>query len=125
MVTRLNLLRSKLARLRHVRSRIRASTIAATIVSALGASLLILFAIDVLFDLRAAERAIVIALAVAAAAWIIWRFCRPLFGIRESEIDVALAVERQEAIDSDLVAALEFERPQATAWGSPTLASAV
>ena len=57
--------------------------------------------------------------------WAFWRFTRPLMGQSESEIDMALLVERQQEIDSDLVAAIQFEAPEAARWGSPQLESAV
>jgi hypothetical protein len=47
-------------------------------------------------------------------------------GQHESEIDMALMVERQQGIDSDLVAALQFEgSPEAAKWGSRELENAV
>src|SRR5205085_516615 len=38
---------------------------------------------------------------------------------------MALLVERKQHIDSDLVAALQFDSPSAAAWGSPQLETAV
>ena len=45
--------------------------------------------------------------------------------MRKSHVDLALLVEKNQHIDSDLVAALQFERPDAAAWGSPALETAV
>ena len=64
-------------------------------------------------------------LAGAGVGWAFWRFTRPLMGQSESELDMALLVERQQEIDSDLVAAMQFEAPDAAKWGSPQLESAV
>jgi hypothetical protein len=58
-------------------------------------------------------------------AWAWTRFVRPLLGRHEGELEMALLVERQQHIDTDLVAALQFESPQAAAWGSPQLETAV
>ncbi|MBC8076020.1 MAG: hypothetical protein H7Y32_08100, partial [Chloroflexales bacterium] len=41
------------------------------------------------------------------------------------ELDIALMVERQQKIDSDLVAAIQFESPEAKRWGSTQLEGAV
>src|SRR5205807_854017 len=41
------------------------------------------------------------------------------------DVDMALLVERQQKIDGDLVAALQFERPEAQQWGSTPLRHAV
>ncbi|HKD36326.1 MAG TPA: DUF4175 family protein, partial [Pirellulales bacterium] len=43
----------------------------------------------------------------------------------ETDLDMALLVERQQGIDSDLVAAIQFERPDASKWGSQQLERAV
>lgn len=49
----------------------------------------------------------------------------PLLRRRESAVDMALEIERQQHIDSDLVAALQFQSPEAARWGSRQLESAV
>jgi hypothetical protein len=46
-------------------------------------------------------------------------------GIKESIQEMALLVESRQRIDSDLIAALEFEDPQADQWGSRQLENAV
>jgi hypothetical protein len=46
-------------------------------------------------------------------------------GVTETEEDMALLVERRQQIDSDLIAAIQFESPQAGTWGSPQLEGAV
>jgi len=125
MTSRLAIFRESLHHLRRKRSGYRA--VAAW--SALGASVIIsllgIFLIDFIFNLSVFERIVVLTLAAAAVAWSFWRFTRPLIGRGESEIEVALLVERQHQIDTDLVAALQFESAQAGAWGSPELKSAV
>jgi hypothetical protein len=49
----------------------------------------------------------------------------PWLGHRETLVDVALLVQKQERIDSDLVAAIQFESPEAPQWGSVQLEQAV
>ncbi|MBW8883478.1 MAG: hypothetical protein JF612_01600, partial [Planctomycetia bacterium] len=125
MTSRLAIFRARLKGLRTARAVYRA--IAAW--SALGASVIIalagVFLLDFTFGLSIVERIIVLAIAIAAIAWAFWRFTWPLIGRGESEIEMALLVERQHEIDTDLVAALQFEWPHAITWGSPQLKAAV
>ena len=58
---------------------------------------------------------------LAAAKTFAW----PLLFVQETTEDVALIVERHHKIDSDLVAALQIENPQAKRWGSSRLSDAV
>jgi hypothetical protein len=48
-----------------------------------------------------------------------------LLGASDSDIDLALKVEREHALESDLVAALQFESSAAAGWGSRELEAAV
>lgn len=97
--------------------------------SALASSVVIallgIFVLDLFFDLAVPQRVVVLLLAAATIGWAYCRFTRPLLGRHESEIDVALVVERQHDIDSDLVAALQFEQRQTAGWGSPQLTAAI
>ena len=88
-------------------------------------SLAILFALDVSFEFGRIERAILLVASLALAVWAARRFALPYLGVRETEEDMALLVERRQQIDSDLIAALQFESPQANLWGSPQLEGAV
>jgi hypothetical protein len=87
--------------------------------------LAVFFAIDLFLKLGIPERAVLLVLAAGALAWSFKRFTWPLLGVCETELDMALLVERHEQIDSDLVAAVQFEQPGATNWGSPQLEAAV
>ncbi len=60
-----------------------------------------------------------------AIAWAWRKFLAPLSECQESDLEMALLVERRQGIDSDLVAALQFESPEATRWGSGRLRQAV
>ena len=64
-------------------------------------------------------------IAIAVGIWAYRKFAAPWLAKRESDIDMALLVERQNKIDSDLVAALQFESPEAKGWGSVRLEDAV
>ncbi|MCA9249485.1 MAG: hypothetical protein KDA42_20345, partial [Planctomycetales bacterium] len=83
------------------------------------------FALDFLFSLQTLQRAVVMAVGAGLLVWAFLKFTRPYWGVSESLIDVALLVEKRQGIDSDLVAALQFESPQADRWGSRELEDAV
>src|SRR5262245_31173931 len=125
MTSRLSIFRARLNGLRTARAMYR--TVAAW--SALGASiiigLLVVFVLDFTCGLSVIERLIVVALAIAAVGWAFLRFTRPLIGRGESELETALLVERQHQIDTDLVAALQFESYESSLWGSPQLKDAI
>ena len=71
------------------------------------------------------QRLLLLGLAAAAVIWAFVRFARPWLGKREDVTDMALLVQRQAGIDSDLVAALQFESTDAADWGSTQLETAV
>jgi hypothetical protein len=85
----------------------------------------ILFALDVQFEFGRFERAILLVAAIGLVVWAARRFALPYLGVTETEEDMALLVERRQQIDSDLIAAIQFESPQAGTWGSPQLEGAV
>ena len=88
-------------------------------------TLAILFVLDVRFEFGRIERAILLVAAIGLVVWAARRFALPYLGVRETDEDMALLVERRQQIDSDLIAALQFESPQATRWGSEQLEGAV
>jgi hypothetical protein len=125
MTSRLSLLRSRLMRLSRLRGLLRAAAAAATIGSSVVIAAFIVFAIDFCFRLDIFERLLVMFVAAAAVAWSLWRYALPLVRRRESLTETALFVERRQQIDSDLVAALQFETMSKTDFESPRLATAV
>lgn len=76
-------------------------------------------------EVAAPQRAILLLIAAAAIAWAYYKYARPLLSVRENEVDMALLVERQQQIESDLVAAIQFEDDQQGRWGSRQLELAV
>jgi hypothetical protein len=84
-----------------------------------------LFVLDVVFELDVPQRLVVMVIGAVGAAWAWRRYSWPLLRQRESLTQVALLVERQHGIRSDLVAALQFESPAAVEWGSRQLEAAV
>ncbi len=119
-------LRSNLNRLRFRRQQVRWALAATSLALVLIAALVGLFLMDWLFDMTRLQRILAVALAVGVLYWAYRRFALPWLTIRESEIDVALLVERQQKIiEGDLVAALQFEGAEADRWGSTHLRHAV
>lgn len=124
-VSKLQEIKNQLKALRCRRQQTRWGTAYAALAIVVLWALAILFVLDVWFELNAAQRLAMLAIGAGVVLWAFRRFTRPFLGIRESETTVALDVERQYGIDSDLVAALQFERPEAAQWGSHDLETAV
>lgn len=125
MSTQLGRLRSDLVRLRNTRQMIRGISGLSLL---LQSALLILvggFLLDWLLDMSTAQRCILLTLMAVVLAWSFHRFAKPWFGQSEDLIELALDVEQRHGLDNDLVSALQFEQPEAAAWGSAQLESAV
>jgi hypothetical protein len=84
-----------------------------------------LFLVDWIFSLSRLGRLGLLVAAIAAVAWVFVSRVRPWLTVRETDLDLAMLVEREQGIDSDLVAALQFEQPGSGGWGSDVLRSAV
>ncbi|HEY3963302.1 MAG TPA: hypothetical protein VGM05_02015 [Planctomycetaceae bacterium] len=83
------------------------------------------FLLDWTFRFGRTERGVLLVAIVLLLAWGLKKFVWPALASRESVIEMALQVERRQGIDSDLVAALQFESTAAKSWGSTQLAAAV
>lgn len=122
-------LHRRLASLRRRRFWLRAGSALSVLLLVVLWSLVGLFVLDWTMRLSVGPR--LVALLVVAAAWaaVAWWLIRPWWRQRETAIDLALFVQRQNKIDTDLVAALEFDAAQRGSgdprWGSPTLQQAV
>ena len=81
--------------------------------------------LDWTFKMTIAQRLVALAMYAGALVWAYRRWVRPWLGHRETKIDMALLVEKHQRIDSELVAALQFETPEAERWGSRQLETAV
>ena len=123
----LEYLRDQLLDLCRQSRRVRWATAASGMAIALLLVLAGIFAIDWTFrkteDLSV--RLTVLAGGVAALGWAFTRFAQPWLKQREEPMEMALRVQRHAGIDSDLIAALQFETPAATDWGSPHLTTAL
>lgn len=124
-MNQLTALRNRLDRLRR-RRRVRRWATAYSAAAAGGLALLtVALGCDWLLALTAIQRIVLFAVCAAGEVWIIRRLAAPWLGVREGELDMALLVEHRETIDSDLIAALQFEDPAAPSWGSLELENAV
>lgn len=119
--TRLSKLRRRLARLRRRRRSVRWRTGYTALLVAILWVLVGAFLVDWLFRMSPLQRIVAMAIGAAVLVWAFRRYTRPWLGKRETELDVALVVEREQTIDSDLVAAIQFESPEAAEWGSVVL----
>ncbi len=108
-MTRLAPLRSRLTALQAGRTTVRWGAALAAAIVAIVVGLLLVFALDVAFSLQVAQRVLVLVIAAGGVFWAIRKFCLPYLGVKEDLTQLALMVERQHHIDSDLVAALQFE----------------
>jgi hypothetical protein len=124
-MTKLQPLKSRLSALRHRRWLLRMGTALAGALVAVLWTLSALGVIDWLVEPDRLLRVVLLAIAAGIIVWAWKRFSRPFLGQHESELEMALLVERQQHIDSDLVAALQFESPGAPQWGSAQLETAV
>ncbi len=120
-MTKLATLHHRLTALRRRRRVVRVTTGLAALAIALLWILVALFLVDWLLHMTQLQRAIALVFALGTLVWAFMRYAFPWLTYRETELDVALLVEREHQIDSDLVAALQFEQPEARCWGSAQL----
>lgn len=120
-MTKLSALHKRLAGLRRQRRWIRWGTGYAALAAALLWILAALFVADWLLEMTKAQRGVALIIALGALVWAFFRYTAPWLGHAETELDIALLVEQKHHIDSDLVAAIQFERPEARQWGSERL----
>lgn len=124
-MSRLEALRNQITRLHRRRRAARVTVGLCAVALAVAWVLVGLFLIDWSLELTRLQRVVALVAAAAVVAWAVRRYAWPWLTERESELDVALLVEKERDIDSDLVAAIEFELPQAAGWGSVALEEAV
>ena len=125
MQTKLATLRSQLGSLRQKRAAVRWGSALCAPLAVVLWLLVAAFLCDWSFNLPVGLRAVSLLAWIAGGIWAVKRFAWPLVKVRESEQDVALIVEQHHKIDSDLVAAIQFEGPHAPTWGSARLQQAV
>ena len=126
-LTLLRPLHKRLARLRRRRQRFRWATAASAVAIAVLWALAGVFALDWCFqrNIDLWQRLLLLATRRGGRDLGLHGFALPWLGKHEDETEMALLVQRQSGIDSDLVAALQFELPEAPRWGSAQLETAV
>jgi hypothetical protein len=125
VMSRLSTLRSQLSSLQRARWLVRTATAVSALLIAALWGLVGVLVLDLAFELPPPQRLVVIAIAIGVTVWAAVKFMWPMLQVSESVEDMALLVERQQKIDSDLIAALQFEAPVAKTWGSAQLEGAV
>jgi putative Ca2+/H+ antiporter (TMEM165/GDT1 family) len=116
-MSRLSTLRSQLTALQQARWFVRAAVAVSALVIAALWALVGILVLDLSFELPPPQRLVVIAIAIGFVVWAGIRYTWPMLQVHETVEDMALLVERQQKIDSDLIAALQFEKPGAEEWG--------
>jgi hypothetical protein len=111
--------------LRRVRSLVRHGSAWSVVASAAIAMLLGGFALDYWLRMGLLERAIVLVAFLAAMARLAWLHVVPAVRQTESDTQLALLVERQQGLNSDLVAAIQFDDLSRPQYGSRELREAV
>ncbi len=124
-MSRLATLRSRLSSLRTARATVRWGSALAGLVLCVCAFWAGQFLLDWSTNLSFASRLLLLMTFTGVVTAAVVKWIWPQFRQHESLEQMALIVERQHRIDSDLVAALEFESPRAQSWGSARLSAAV
>ena len=125
MTADLSQLRKELTRLGRRRQLVRMAQALSNWFVILLWTLIIAFAVDRFFAMTRPQRCVSLALTCGLTLYAWQRFVRRSLRTRESEFDLALLVERERRIDSDLVAALQFESNSSERLGSTALKQAV
>ena len=125
MTARLSKLHSRLRALRRRRRLVRWSTGYTALLLAVPWLLVALFLADWLLRMDPLQRIIGMVICAGVLVWALRRYTIPWLGQSETELDMALMVEKQKHIDTDVVAAIQFESPEAPQWGSVAMEQAV
>jgi hypothetical protein len=118
-------LRARIAQVTRRRSRMRLISGLSRLLLAILIALAVIFLIDWMVSPGRLVRGLLLVGAAVAVGRVYWRRVRPGLAQRESELDIALAIEKRQGIDSDLVAALEFAEARPAGSGSADLRDAV
>ncbi|MBC8356943.1 MAG: hypothetical protein H8E66_33645 [Planctomycetes bacterium] len=124
-MSELQTFRAKLARLRSRRAFTRWQTVIARGVMLDVIALFVLLLADFSFRLEVVPRSIVIAVVVGVVSWRMLRHFTSDLLTHETIVDIALLLEQTNRVDSDLVAALQFDTTASSSVGSRELQRAV
>ena len=112
-MTQLARTRNQVVALQRHRLLMRWGTALAPLATGLLLILAAFWVVDFFFQLDAAQRTVMLVVCGLSLLWVFLRYALPLLSQHESTIDVALLVEQQHRLDSDLVAALQFDASSA------------
>ncbi|MEI8372739.1 MAG: hypothetical protein WCJ35_07885 [Planctomycetota bacterium] len=123
----LQYLRNQLIQLRRYRQWLRWATAISAAVIVVLMVLAAVFALDWCFQRNEDrwQRLFLLTAGAVAIGWAARRYALPWLSKREDPLEIALLVQRYAGLESDLVAALQFESPEARQWGSVQLETAV
>ena len=121
MTTKLAPLRSNLDALRRKRTSARLTTAYSGFLAAAIWILFLCFLLDWWMGMTVSQRVVLLLLGAYGMVYSFRRFAGPFLQRGETLFETALLVEKTQGIDSDLIAALEFESPEAEGWGSAEL----
>jgi len=107
-MTQLATLQSGINRVRRYRSGVRMGSAWAMLASVVLWVMLGAFVLDVLLKMGIFERVIVLGVFVSLSVWSFRKYVLPALRTKENSIAVALMIERQQGIGSDLVAAMRL-----------------
>jgi len=122
---RLTRIYSGLGRLRLLRSTVRLGAAGSLVLSIALWTLLAAFLLDFWLRMDRVERAVVLAVALGVVCWAVIHYLVPALRVAESDTLLAVMVDRQQRMHSDLVAAIQFEDPKRRQFGSGDLREAV
>jgi len=114
-----------LRRLRGFRAMVRLGSAGSVVVSVALWTLAIAFLLDFWMRMGRLERGILLLAALGMTAWMLAKHLAPALRVRENDLALALLVERQQGLSSDLVAALQFADAGRRQFGSDGLREAV
>uniref|UniRef100_A0A7C4QM02 DUF4175 family protein n=1 Tax=Schlesneria paludicola TaxID=360056 RepID=A0A7C4QM02_9PLAN len=118
-------LRARLQTLRLARTVVRWGCALSQLALVLLGGWMLAFLLDWGLSLSFAGRAVVLGTWLLGMGWYLAARTLPILRHVEGLEDLALQVERRQRIDSDLIAALQFEAAAPGTWGSPRLTAAV
>lgn len=124
-MSQLATLQSGINRVKRFRSGVRMGSAWAMLASVLLWVLLGAFVLDVTLHMGVFERVIVLGIFIALGVWAFKKYVLPAMRVKEDPISVALMIERQQGIGTDLVAAIQFSDQKRTQYGSGDLRQAV
>lgn len=112
-------------RVRRYRSIARLGSGVAQWITAAGWLFLATFGLDWLAGMDTVERFVLLAIEIAILVWLFKKYLVPVLSVKESLIGIAAKIETRQNVQSDLVAALQFNDADMSQFGSAQLRNQV